>query len=161
MKRDVKEALENLIIRQARLEDVPALAALFADDALGGHGDTADPEALPAYEAAFRRISDSPNDALHVAEFRGEVVGTFQTTLITSMSGRGATTMRIEAVQTRSDMRGRGIGETMIRFAIETGHELGVRSVHLTSNLSRVDAHRFYIRLGFRQSHAGFKMTLK
>ena len=69
--------------------------------------------------------------------------------------------MRIEAVQTRSDMRGRGIGETMIRFAIKTGDELGVRSVHLTSNLSRADAHRFYIRLGFRQSHAGFKMLLK
>ena len=77
-----------------------------------------------------------------------------------SMSGRGAASLNVEAVQTRADMRGRGIGEAMVRFAIAKAVEAGARKVQLTSNLARTDAHRFYRRLGFAQSHAGFKMKL-
>ncbi|MDH6232922.1 GNAT superfamily N-acetyltransferase [Mesorhizobium soli] len=153
-------ATTDMVIRPAERADVPAIAALFAADPLGGHGDTSDAAARPLYEAAFDRIAESPNDALYVAELGGEVAGTFQTTIIVSLTGRGAATMRIEAVQTRGDLRGRGIGERMIRFAIDRAREAGAANVHLTSNLTRIDAHRFYKRLGFDQSHAGFKLKL-
>lgn len=152
--------IPDLLIRPALRSDIPAIVALFAADALGGHGDTTDALVAPLYENAFERIDASPNDALYVAELDGEVVGTFQTTLIVAMSARGAATLRIEAVQTREDMRGRGIGETMIRYAIFKAGEAGAGVVHLTSNLTRTDAHRFYRRLGFDQSHAGFKLKL-
>jgi GNAT superfamily N-acetyltransferase len=152
---------DRLVIRRAITADIPALVDLFADDAVGGHGDTNDPAALPGYEVAFRRISESPSDTLYVAVLGGEVVGTFQTTLITTMTGRGATNLTIEAVQTRAGLRGRGIGAAMIGFAIERGREAGVTFVQLTSNNKREAAHRFYRRLGFTQSHAGFKMKLK
>jgi hypothetical protein len=33
--------------------------------------------------------------------------------------------------------------------------------VQLTSNKARQDAHRFYQRLGFVESHVGFKMVLR
>lgn len=155
------DTAEKLLIRVAVEADIPALVALFADDAVGGHGDTTHPDALPDYERAFRRIAASPNDTLYVAELAGEVVGTFQTTLITSMTGRGGTNLTIEAVQTRSDLRGRGIGAAMIDYAIERAREAGAALVQLTSNNRREDAHRFYRRLGFTQSHAGFKMKLK
>ncbi|HHZ08231.1 MAG TPA: GNAT family N-acetyltransferase [Rhizobiales bacterium] len=156
-----EDAAAKLVIRPARRDDVAALAALFAADSLGGHGDSADPAALPDYLAAFDRISASANDRLYVAEIRGAIVGTFQTTLITSMSGRGSTNMNVEAVQTRGDMRGRGIGAAMMRFAIERAREAGARQVQLTSNNSRIAAHRFYERLGFARSHAGFKLKLR
>lgn len=151
----------SIVIRPARREDVAALAALFAADSLGGHGDTVDPAAMPGYLAAFDTIAASANDRLWVAEIGGAVVGTFQTTLITSMSARGSSNMNVEAVQTRGDMRGRGIGEAMMRFAIERAREAGARQVQLTSNNSRTDAHRFYERLGFAGSHAGFKLKLR
>lgn len=153
--------LQGLLIRLAREEDVPAIVALFAADPLGGYGDTTDTAALPDYLKAFRRIAKSPNDTLYVAELAGEVVGTFQTTLITSMTARGSSNLTIEAVQTRSDLRGKGIGAAMILFAIEQGQEAGARLVQLTSNAKRVDAHRFYERLGFIRTHAGFKMKLR
>jgi GNAT superfamily N-acetyltransferase len=152
--------IDGLTIRPAERRDLPALVALFADDPVGGHGDTTDPAAFPAYQAAFARIEASPNDRLYVAELAGAVVGTFQTTLITSLNGRGATTMKVEAVQTRADRRGQGIGAAMIAFAIEHAREAGATSVQLTSNLKRADAHRFYRRLGFAHSHAGFKLVL-
>ncbi len=150
----------KLTIRTARRDDIPALVALFAADSVGGHGDTTDPALLPSYEAAFDRIAANPRDSLYVAELSGEVVGTFQTTLMTSLTGRGSSHLTIEAVQTRADMRGKGIGAEMIRCAIEQGRAEGVRLVQLMSNNDRVDSHRFYSRLGFRQSHAGFKMKL-
>ncbi|ANL34064.1 GCN5-related N-acetyltransferase protein [Rhizobium phaseoli] len=98
---------------------------------------------------------------LYVAEVSGEVVGTFQTMMTTSLTGRGSSAMIIEAVQTRSDMRGQGIGARMIEFAIAEAKGRGVRLVQLTSNAIRKDAHRFYERLGFKPSHLGFKMALK
>ncbi|UJW73367.1 GNAT family N-acetyltransferase [Rhizobium sp. SL42] len=148
-------------IRAARPEDVPEIAALFADDALGGHGDTTDPEVLPDYLAAFQRIAASPNETLYVADRHGEIVGTFQTLVTTTMTARGSSAMIIEAVQTRADCRGQGIGAAMIAFAIERARAEDVRLVQLTSNAARTDAHRFYARLGFAPSHLGFKLKLK
>lgn len=100
--------LPNILIRQASREDLPALVAMFAADALGGHGDTTEAEAFPDYLGAFAVIEASPDQTLYVAERGGEVVGTFQTMVTTSLTGRGSSAMIIEAVQTRADMRGQG-----------------------------------------------------
>jgi GNAT superfamily N-acetyltransferase len=151
----------DLIIRHARKDDLAALIAMFAADDVGGHGDTVDPGALPAYISAFETIAASPDQTLYVAELDGEVVGTFQTSITTTLTGRGASFMIIEAVQTRGDMRGKGIGARMIEFSIAEAKALGLPRVQLISNAKRKDAHRFYQRLGFEPSHLGFKMALK
>ncbi len=153
--------VQSVQIREATENDLEAIVSLFADDPLGGHGDTTDPEALPDYRAAFRKIAASPYETLYVAELDGEVVGTFQTMVTTTLTARGSSSLIIEAVQTRADMRGRGIGAAMIVFAIERARETGMRLVQLTSNAVRKDAHRFYERLGFAPSHIGFKLKLK
>ena len=154
-------AFGDIIIREARESVLSALIAMFAADPLGGHGDTTDPKAYPDYISAFATIAASPNQTLYVAEWNGEVVGTFQTMITTSLNGRGSSAMIIEAVQTRADLRGQGIGARMIEFAIAEAKSRGVRLVQLTSNAVRKDAHRFYERLGFKPSHLGFKMALK
>lgn len=151
----------DLEIRQAARGDLPAIIALFANDRLGGHGDTTEPDAFGDYLSAFEEISRSPHQTLYVADLGGEVVGTFQTALLTSLPGRGSSSLVIEAVQTREDMRGRGIGERMVRHAIAEAQARGAAKVQLTSNAVRVDAHRFYERLGFERSHFGFKMRVK
>lgn len=153
--------VQSVQIREATENDLAAIVALFADDPLGGHGDTTDPAALPDYRAAFARIAASRNETLYVAVRNDEVIGTFQTMVTTTLTARGSSNLIIEAVQTRADMRGRGIGAAMIGFAIDKAREDGVRLVQLTSNAQRKDAHRFYERLGFVPSHLGFKMKLK
>lgn len=147
-------------IRQAREEDVAAIVAILASDDIGGHGDTTDEAARADYLNAFRTLQRTPRETLYVAERDGEIVGTFQTLLTTTLTGRGATSMIVEAVQTRPDMRGHGIGARMIGFCIEEARRLGLRQVQLTSNAARTDAHRFYERLGFAKSHLGFKYKL-
>lgn len=152
---------KGLVIRVARVDDLPALITLFASDAVGGHGDTTDPEAFGDYARAFAAIEASSDQTLYVAELDGAVVGTFQTMITTSLTGRGSSAMIIEAVQTRSDLRGQGIGANMITFCVEEAKKRGMRHAQLTSNAVRKDAHRFYERMGFKPSHVGFKMTLK
>ncbi|WDZ77901.1 GNAT family N-acetyltransferase [Ensifer adhaerens] len=155
------DATTELLIRKAEREDLPAIVAIFAGDPLGGHGDTTDPAAFGDYVAAFEKITASSLQTLYVAVLGEEVVGTFQTALHTSLSGRGSSSLIVEAVQTREDMRGRGIGERMMRHAIAEARERGAKKVRLTSNAMRSDAHRFYERLGFMRSHFGFVMPLK
>lgn len=151
----------ELMFRQAVRKDLPALVGLFADDSIGGHGDTTDPAALPLYESAFAAIQASPNDLLFVGVLKDEIVATAQVTLITSLTGRGTRRMAIEAVQTRADMRSRGIGARLINHCLDVARERGIALVQLTSNAKRPDAHRFYERLGFEKTHAGFKLRLE
>ena len=153
--------MTELLIRRAREADLTALIAIFAADDAGGHGDTTDEAAYEDYLRAFHVIDASNNEQLFVAELDGAVVGTFQILFNRTLTGRGSLTMIIEAVQTRPDMRGRGIGAQMIAYAIEEAKRRDCRLVQLTSNNVRTDAHRFYERLGFTKSHAGFKMKLR
>lgn len=150
---------DELLIRVAREEDIPALVAIYAADAFG-HGDSTDPAFLPIYQAAFAAITASTAETLYVAEIGGVIVGTFQTLATVTLTGRGTLSMIVEAVQTHPDYRGKGIGAKMMAFCIEDARKRGAQIIQLTSNASRTDAHRFYERLGFIKSHAGFKMKL-
>jgi ribosomal protein S18 acetylase RimI-like enzyme len=67
---------------------------------------------------------------------------------------------QIEAVRIDTALRRKGIGERLIRHAIERAAKHGCRVVQLTTNRSRVDAHRFYDRLGFEATHLGYKFVL-
>ncbi|CAN7270254.1 GNAT family N-acetyltransferase [Neorhizobium tomejilense] len=153
--------MADIVVRRARQADLPELIALFAADDVGGHGDTTDEAAFDDYLRAFNIIDASQNEQLFVAELEGEVVGTFQILFNRTLTGRGSLSMILEAVQTRGDMRGKGIGAQMIGHAIEEARRRDCRQVALTSNMARADAHRFYERLGFAKSHFGFKMKLK
>jgi GNAT superfamily N-acetyltransferase len=57
-------------------------------------------------------------------------------------------------------VRGRSVGEAMMRWAIEEARRRGCDNLHLTSNKARLDAHRFYERLGFKKTHEGLRLPL-
>jgi GNAT superfamily N-acetyltransferase len=48
----------------------------------------------------------------------------------------------------------------MMEWAIEQARARGCVVVQLMSNFEQPRAHSFYERLGFRRSHAGFKLAL-
>lgn len=147
-------------MRHAKAADLPALVALLADDALGAQRET--PGDLAPYERAFERISGDPHQHLMVAE-RGDparTVGTLHLTVIPGLSRRGATRALIEAVRVHGDERGSGLGTLLIEWAVAEARRQGCALVQLTSDATRIDAHRFYERLGFEASHLGFKMSL-
>jgi GNAT superfamily N-acetyltransferase len=146
-----------VVIREARQDDVPAIVAMLADDPLGARREQ---PGDPAYLAAFLALDADPRQLLVVADAEGEPVGTLQLTFIPGLSRRGATRAQIEAVRVRSDLRGSGLGANLVRWAIDTARERGCAMVQLTSDNSRVDAQRFYRRLGFEVTHVGMKLPL-
>jgi ribosomal protein S18 acetylase RimI-like enzyme len=87
-------------------------------------------------------------------------VGTLQLTVIPGLSRRGARRAQIEGVRVSRRYRSRGLGAAMIQWAIAESAARQCVLVQLTSDKSRVDAHRFYERLGFAATHEGFKMSL-
>jgi ribosomal protein S18 acetylase RimI-like enzyme len=146
--------------RRAESRDLPAVVAMLADDALGS---TREDPRLPlaaAYLDAFAAIEADPNQFLAVAEEDGAVAGTLQLTFLPGLSHMGAWRGQIEAVRIAAARRGSGLGAQMIEWAVEQCRARGCRMVQLTTSTSRKDAQRFYERLGFRHTHAGYKLSL-
>ncbi|MFI8003920.1 GNAT family N-acetyltransferase [Streptomyces sp. NPDC086010] len=150
--------MSDLDIRPAAPTDIPAVVALLADDPLGARRES--PDDLTPYQAAFRRLADDPNQHLVVAVREGRVVGTLQLTVVPGLSRRGATRSLIEGVRVHADERGSGLGTQLIQWAVDESRRQDCHLVQLTSDATRLDAHRFYERLGFTASHVGFKLAL-
>jgi GNAT superfamily N-acetyltransferase len=147
----------SVVLREARRDDVPALVGLYAEDELSTGGDGgAD---LDPYLRAFDVIDADPAHLLVVALVGGDVVGTLQLSVLPALVRRGALRGQLEAVHVRADHRGSGVGSAMVRWAVEEARRRGCALVQLTSQKRRVDAHRFYVRLGFANSHEGFKLV--
>jgi len=150
----------SLTIRDATPADLPAIIAMLADDPLGKARETASDPVEPAYSHAFDAIVADPNQRLIVAEQHGAIVGTLQLSFLPGLSYRGAWRGQIEGVRVASDQRGSGLGTQLINWAIDLCLARDCRFVQLTTHNLRTDAHRFYDRLGFVQSHAGMKLDL-
>jgi ribosomal protein S18 acetylase RimI-like enzyme len=147
-------------IRPARSDDVAAIVAMLADDALGrGRERTEDP-LPPCYWQAFEKVERDPNIQLVVAEGEGgEVIGCLQLCILPGLSSQGASRGLIEDVRVASHYRSRGIGEQLVQWAIAEARSKGCRLVELLTHNTRIDAQRFYKRLGFAASHVG--MTVR
>ena len=148
-------------IRTARRDDVPAIVHLLADDTFGASREQPTDPLPQAYWDAFDAISIQGGNELLVAESNGEVVGCLQLTVIPGLSRMGALRAQIEGVRVSSTHRGQRIGEALVDAATERAKTLGCVLVQLTTDRRRLDAHRFYERLGFESTHIGMKRAIK
>jgi GNAT superfamily N-acetyltransferase len=155
--------MSTLTFRDAMPADIATILELsHAGDARGANAPPLDRATLddPRYRAAFDEIAADPNQRLIVAERDGAVIGTLQITVIPGLSRFGMKRALLEIVHIRADQRGNGRGSEMLLWAIEQARTLGCGMVQLTSNKVRLDAHRFYRKLGFAATHEGFKLHL-
>ena len=136
-------------IRPARRDDVPAMIAMLADDHLGRARERLEHPLPKVYYDAFERLSADPNIGLVVAEEGGLVVGCLQLCILPGLSSQGASRGLIEDVRVASDRRSRGIGEQLVQWAMDEARAKGCKLVELLTHHTRVDAQRFYERLGF------------
>jgi GNAT superfamily N-acetyltransferase len=148
----------RLRLRRAVADDVSAIVRLMADDDISTGRETTD---LAPYERAFARVDAEPAQLLVVGDLDGEPVCTLQLTVIPGLARAGALRGQVEAVRVRSDLRGRGIGEALLRWAVDELRARGCAVAQLTTDKRRTDAHRFYARLGWTASHEGFKLPLE
>jgi len=150
----------DVSVRVAERIDVPAIVGLLADDALGATRELPGDPLAQVYWDAFDAMSAQGGNEVLVAESAGEIVGCLQLTIIPGLSRAGVTRGQIEGVRVSARCRGQGIGEVLIRAAVERARDRGCGLIQLTSDRRRTDAQRFYERLGFEATHVGMKLVL-
>ncbi|WDD93318.1 GNAT family N-acetyltransferase [Burkholderia sp. FERM BP-3421] len=153
--------MSDLIFRRATRDDLPAIVALLADDALGSQRESTRLPLDARYLAAFGEIEADANQQLVVAVADNIVIGTLQLSFIPGIARLGAWRGQIEAVRIASSQRGAGLGERLLEWAVAACRARGCDLVQLTTDKQRHDAHRFYERLGFVASHEGYKLALR
>jgi len=153
-------AISSILIRRARRDDVEAIVRMLADDPLGSARERLEDPLPPSYFRAFEALDSDPNIRLVVAQDgEGAVVGCLQLCILPGLSSQGASRGLIEDVRVATHCRSRGIGEQMVQWAVAEARAGGCKLVELLTHQTRVDAQRFYVRLGFQPSHVG--MTLR
>ena len=148
----------SVAIRRARRDDVDAIVNMLADDALGRARERIEDPLPASYFEAFDRVDRDPNLELVVAEEQGIVVGCLQLCILPGLSSQGASRALIEDVRVAAHRRGRGIGEQLVQWAVAEARKR-CKLIELLTHHTRVDAQRFYERLGFQRSHVG--MTIR
>lgn len=149
-----------LTYRNAKPADLPFIIALIVEDSVVSTGDDPADAAHPDYVDALAEITGDPNQEMIIVEEGGVPVGCFQLSYLPGLMRRGQKRGQIEVVHVAASHRNRGIGADMMRWAVERCRQNNCSMVQLTSNNKRIDAHRFYERLGFLKTHQGFKLYL-
>ena len=147
-----------LEIRIAHRGDLPAIMDLLNRDYIPAppHQQAPTDDQIRAFDA----IAAHPDHQIAVATWQGEVVGTLQLLFLPGLAHDGAWRAQVEAVRVRGDVRNQRIGTRLMEWVIAQARARNCHVVQLTSNSARLDAHRFYERLGFKTTHVGMKLTL-
>ena len=131
---------QDVVIREARDDDAPALAALATE--LG----------YPAGDAAMRRrmerLASQPPHRMVVAERGGRVVAFAGMTMEWTPTSDDPIA-RLTALVVDRGERGRGTGAALVAAAEEWARGKGAKSIRLTTAAHREGAHRFYERIGY------------
>jgi GNAT superfamily N-acetyltransferase len=151
----------EIVFRNARRTDLPVIVELLADDPINGHRERPGEPLTQSYFDAFEAITADDANILVVGELDGAVVATAQITFIRYLTQQGGKSAIIEAVRVASRLRSHGIGEKLMAHLIALAEARGCISVQLVTSRPRVDAQRFYARIGFKDSHIGFKRDLR
>lgn len=153
--------LDEMIIRPARIEDLPVLVEMYQDLSLEGESreEVGSPLA-EAYGEAFQEIEADPRQRLLVAEAGGRMVATLVLVIVPNLTQVGRPWAVIENVVVARGERDRGYGEILVRHAIDEARRAGCYRMSVTCDKRRPDASRFYKRLGFVATHEGYRIML-
>ncbi|MFJ6080273.1 GNAT family N-acetyltransferase [Streptomyces sp. NPDC092369] len=143
----------ELIVRRARVEDIPGLVAssarLFAED-----GGTRDPSMnvdwpLEHGAASFDAALADPARLVLAAECDGEVVGHLMGSVTGPSDKRLVTSATLISLYVRSEYRRARAGARLVGEFLEWAGREGAEFVEVTAYAANADAIRFYERNGF------------
>ena len=150
----------EITIKKARPEHLREIVTIINAGATSVRKDR-EFEAWQDYRPAFDALVAAPECDIYVAlSDKGEVAGTFQIHFLKGLAFKGRPRVELESVHVREDRRGTGVGRLMMAHAEALARDAGACMIQLTSNREREGAHHFYRRLGFEQSHLGYKKML-
>lgn len=141
--------MTGVVIREPRHSDASAIASLLVE-----LGHPAKPEEIPARLDELEL--DGKVSAAWVAELDGQAVGLATARKFPAIH-QSAPVAWLTVLVVAERVRGRGIGQQLVRLAEEWARDRGAAKLALTSALHRVEAHEFYKRLGY--AHTGVRLA--
>ena len=134
------------------LENACAIRPLVASDAEAAAA-LSEQLGYPVTAAAFTRriaaLASDMNRLALAAMRRGELVGWADAAVERHLQGDDVVVL--VGLVVRDDVRGLGIGRMLCEAIEQWTRTKGIEMLRVRSQIKRVDAHRFYLRDGFRQ----------
>ena len=102
----------------------------------------------PSLDDLADLVRDSSSTLMIARDDHGKIVGALTLTVYRVPTGIRSI---IEDVIVDNSARGQGIGEALMKYAIDLAREKGAKNISLTSNPMREAANRLYLRMGFKK----------
>lgn len=141
--------------RAASKADLPEILRLYAQPDL----DDGKVLSLSEAERIFERMARYPDYTIYVAVCDDQIVGTFALLIMNNLGHLGTPSAVIDDVAVDPAWQNRGVGNMMIRYALEVARQKGCYKAALSSNLKRERAHAFYESLGFERHGYSFRIS--
>ena len=141
----------TITLRPVRATDAEQVASLMTE--LGY------PSTAASVKDRLDRVLQSTTSCCLVAQEADEVIGLMSAELIPYFP-TGTTVCRVTSLVVASPHRRRGIGDMLMTAAAEYAGKHQCAGIELTSAERRVEAHRFYERLGFSRTAFRFFRAL-
>jgi GNAT superfamily N-acetyltransferase len=147
----------SISCRVAIKTDLPEILHLYS------HPEMDDGKVLPLLhaEVIFERMEHYPDYKLFVAVYKEKIVGTFALLIMDNLGHRGAPSAIIEDIVVDPVYQRRGVGKTMMEYALDLAEQAGCYKAMLSSNLKRKRSHIFYESLGFRRHGYSFSISIQ
>jgi GNAT superfamily N-acetyltransferase len=148
----VNEKDFDLTFRVANQSDLADLLALYK------HLTSTDlPATLESQKQTFKEMLSHPGLSVIAGRLGDKLVTSCTLMVIPNLTRGCASYAVIENVITHTDFRGMGIGEKIMKQAIQRAWDAGCYKVMLMSGSQNIKAHAFYQRLGFQKNKVGFE----
>jgi PhnO protein len=139
----------SIHIRPANLQDAPRVLSLL--DEL--ENTVSDPL---IFDAIFKEYLADPDTFLYVAEDASVGISAFISCKGQNLLHHQGKVFEIQELIVTSTEKGKGIGRSLINQVREEVQRKGAKSLEVTSNKLRKEAHAFYQSVGFKNSHEKF-----
>jgi len=149
------EQIMEIIMREAVEADLPDILELYSQ--LGqDEGEVLSQEQA---QKIFNKIKLYPDYSLHLATIDNRAVGVLALLIMDNFGHMAAPSAVLEDVVVAAGLRGQGVGSKMMEYANGLCRQKGCYKMTFSSNINRVDAHRFYESLGFKKHGYSFYVS--
>ncbi|MFP2422532.1 aminoalkylphosphonate N-acetyltransferase [Pseudescherichia vulneris] len=139
-------------LRRATLDDTDAVYGLICELKQKAYD-------RQTFAAGFAANLNHPSQRYQLAWVNGEVVGLIGLQVMFPLN-LNCWIGEIQELVILPQMRGMNIGQQLLSWAEDEARRSGASLMELSSGKVRTDAHRFYLREGYQQSHFRFKKPL-
>ena len=149
--------MENIIIRESTFDDIPSLLELLYE--LGRPKPQKDNE-LETFIKLLKNYMQEDDRKILVAQIKNLKIIGMMSIVFLSRLNQNTLEMYVPELIVSQNHHYRGIGKKLINFSIELGKEKKCHRMRLESGNQRIESHKFYKHLGFKNSSIFFTKNL-